>query len=36
MDISNKENELENMKTRLQKDREDYETDFRDRQLRDL
>ena len=31
MDIQNKENEVENMKTRLLKDREDYETDFRDR-----
>jgi hypothetical protein len=36
MDIQNKENEVENMKTRLMKDREEYETDFRDRQLRDL
>ena len=36
MDIQNKENEVENMKTRLLKDREDYETDFRDRQMRDL
>lgn len=31
MDIQNKENEVENMKTRLMKDREEYETDFRDR-----
>ena len=36
MEIQNKENEVENMKNRLQKDREEYETDFRDRQLRDL
>lgn len=27
---------MENLKTRLLKEREDYETDFRDRQLRDL
>jgi hypothetical protein len=31
MDIQNKENEVENMKTRLMKDREEYETDFRER-----
>ena len=36
MDIQNKENEVENMKTRLMKDREEYEADFRDRQLRDF
>lgn len=36
MDIQNKENEIENLKTRLVKDREEYETDFRDRQMRDL
>jgi hypothetical protein len=31
MDIQNKENEVENMKTRMMKDREEYETDFRER-----
>jgi len=36
MEIQNKDNEVENMKSRLQKEREDYEIDFRDRQMRDL
>jgi hypothetical protein len=31
MDIQNKENEVENMKSRMMKDREEYETDFRER-----
>lgn len=36
LDLQTKEQEVDNLKARLQKEREDYETDFRDRQLRDL
>lgn len=36
LDLQTKEQEVENLKSRLLKEREDYETDFRDRQLRDL
>ena len=36
LDIQTKEQEVDNLKSRLQKEREDYEADFRDRQLRDL
>ena len=34
--MQDKETEVENMKTRLMKEREEYEADFSDRQLRDL
>lgn len=36
MELQTKETEVENMKVRLQKEREEYEADFRDRQMRDL
>lgn len=36
MDLQNRETETENMKARLQKERQEYESDIRDRQMRDL
>jgi|LauGreDrversion4_2_1035121.scaffolds.fasta_scaffold177316_1 hypothetical protein len=35
-ELLSKQTEIENMKIRLQKEREEYESDFRDRQMRDL
>lgn len=36
VELGTKETEVENMRARLVKEREEYESDFRDRQLRDL
>lgn len=36
VELGTKETEVENMRARLVKEKEEYESDFRDRQLRDL
>lgn len=36
MEIQNKENEVDNMRVRLDKEREDFENDIKERYLREI